>query len=324
MIAVETRSLRHVYPARRKTKGGMALKGVDFSVMKGEVFGFLGPNGSGKTTLFKILSTLIEPSEGTALIFGNDVVQKVDAARKRMGIVFQYPSLDKKLTVEENLTHQGHLYALSGAPLHKRVEEMMERFGLTARRAEYVEHLSGGYRRRVELAKGLIHSPDLLILDEPSTGLDPVARRELWDTIDALKKKNGMTVLVTTHLGEEGERCDRLAIMYEGAIIATGTPDALKAEIGGDVITIDCAEPELLLDQLDEKFGVRPVLVDGRLRCERPNGHELIPKLVEAFPGRITAISLGKPTLEDVFVHKTGRMLWLQGEEAAVKESGDE
>ena len=323
MKAVETHSLRHTYPPRGNAKPGMALKGVDFSVEKGDVFGFLGPNGSGKTTLFKILSTLIEPSEGTAFIFGHDVVKSVDEARKKMGVVFQYPSLDKMLTVEENLTNQGHLYGLSGAPLTKRVEEMMDRFGLTPRRNESVQHLSGGYRRRVELAKGLIHSPELLILDEPSTGLDPAARREFWDTIAALKKKNGMTVLVTTHLGEEGDKCDRLAIMYEGEIITTGTPDQLKAGIGGDVITIQSNEPDILLDTLDTKFGVRPVLLDGVIRMELPRGHEMIPKIVEAFPGKITAISVGKPTLEDVFVHKTGRRLWLEGD-AASKEAEHE
>ncbi len=325
MKAVETRSLRHTYPARSNAKPGMALKGIDFSVEPGEVFGFLGPNGSGKTTLFKILSTLIEPSEGTAFIFGCDVVKNVDEARKKMGIVFQYPSLDKMLTVEENLTSQGHLYGLSGAPLKKRVEEMMDRFGLTPRRGESVQHLSGGYRRRVELAKGLIHSPELLILDEPSTGLDPAARREFWETIGALKKKNGMTVLVTTHMGEEGDKCDRLAIMYEGEIIATGTPDELKSGIGGDVITIHSGQPDALLDTIDTKFGVRPVLLDGVIRMELPRGHEMIPKIVEAFPGKITAISMGKPTLEDVFVHKTGRMLWLAGEGAdAPKEAKGE
>lgn len=325
MKAVETHSLRHTYPARSNAKGGMALKGIDFSVERGEVYGFLGPNGSGKTTLFKILSTLIEPSGGTAFIFGHDVVKDVDEARKKMGVVFQYPSLDKMLTVEENLISQGHLYGISGAALKKRVEEMMGRFGLTPRRGESVQHLSGGYRRRVELAKGLIHSPELLILDEPSTGLDPAARREFWETIAALKKKNGMTVLVTTHMGEEGDRCDRLAIMYEGGVIAEGTPDQLKAGIGGDVITINSAEPDLLLDTLDTKFGVRPVLLDGVIRLELPRGHEMIPRIVEAFPGKITAISVGKPTLEDVFVHKTGRMLWLGTEgEAAPKEAAHE
>lgn len=311
--AVEVRSVGHSYAARGTANRRTALKGVNFTVNSGEIFGFLGPNGSGKTTLFKILSTLIEPGDGSALLFGHDVVKEVALARKRIGVVFQNPSLDKKLTVEENLIHHGHLYGIAGPDLRRRIDAMVERFGLAPWRSELVEKLSGGFRRRVELAKGLIHSPELLILDEPSTGLDPVARRELWDTLEALKKNNGMTVLVTTHLADEGDRCDRIAIMNGGEIVATGAPSALKAEIGGDVIIIHSQNPEALLEPLAERFGARPALIDGTVRLELPDGHEFIPRIVEAFPGRISAVTLGKPTLEDVFIHRTGKGLWMEG-----------
>ncbi len=320
MIAVETRDIRYTYPANKKSKGGMALKGINLLVPKGEIFGFLGPNGSGKTTLFKILSTLIQPTDGIASILGHDLSRNTDAVRELIGVVFQNPSLDKKLTVAENLTYHGHIYGLWGRELRKRVDGQMERFGLAARRDELVERLSGGYRRRVELAKGLIHTPQLLILDEPSTGLDPVARRELWDTLAMLKKKNGITVLVTTHLGEEGDRCDCVAIMNDGMVVASGTPDALKAEIGGDVITVHSDAPETLIAQIRDKFGIHPLLVDGALRIEIMRGHEFIPQIVEAFPGQVRSVSLGKPTLEDVFIHRTGKTLWMRGEEAEMVE----
>ncbi|MBI5179124.1 MAG: ATP-binding cassette domain-containing protein [Nitrospinae bacterium] len=314
MTAVETRDIRYSYPARGKAKGGMALKGITLNVQKGEIFGFLGPNGSGKTTLFRILSTLVRPTDGDAFIFGHDLKKNYDAARRALGVVFQHPSLDKKLTVEENLVHHGHIYGIRGEELRRRVEQQMERFGLTARREEFVETLSGGFRRRVELAKSLIHSPELLILDEPSTGLDPVARRELWDTITMLRNKQGLTVLVTTHLGEEGDRCNRLAILNEGNIIASGTPDELKSEIGGDVITISAAAPEDFAARIRQKFNVHPQVVEGAVRIELARGHEFIPQVVEAFPGLVQAVTLGKPTLEDVFIHRTGKKLWAEAQ----------
>jgi len=315
MTAVETRDIRYAYPSRRDG-GALALKGVTLNVQKGEIFGFLGPNGSGKTTLFRILSTLVRPTDGDAFIFGHDLKKNFDAARHVIGVVFQHPSLDKKLTVEENLVHHGHIHGIRGPELRKRVDEQVERFGLATRREDLVETLSGGFRRRVELAKSLIHAPELLILDEPSTGLDPVARRELWDALAYLRDKQGLTVLVTTHLGEEGDRCNRLAIMHEGNIIASGTPDNLKAEIGGDVITIHAAAPEDLSAKIRQHFGVHPQVVEGAVRIEMANGHEFIPRVVEAFPGQVRAVTLGKPTLEDVFIHRTGKKLWAEAESA--------
>jgi ABC-2 type transport system ATP-binding protein len=293
------------------------LRGVTLSINRAEIFGFLGPNGGGKTTLFRILATLITPTDGTARVFGNDVVREPDAVRQTFGVVFQSPSLDKKLTAEENLLHHGHLYGLHGKSLRVRIQEMLERVGLADRARDRVEKLSGGQQRRVELAKGLLHRPQLLLLDEPSTGLDPGARRDFWKYLAQLRDSEGVTVILTTHLMEEAEDCDRLAILNHGGIVARGTPDALKAEIGGDVVTVECREPEKLCADIGQKFGVAPVAVDGTVRIEHSRGPEFLTQLIEAFPGRIASVKVGKPTLEDVFIHHTGHRFTAENEEAA-------
>jgi len=320
--AVVTENIRHSYPARRTSPAGtspagtspagtspsrQALDGIDLSVRKGEIFGFLGPNGSGKTTLFKILSTLIPPNSGSGRIFGLDIISRVDEVRRKIGVVFQRPSLDKMLTVGENLRHQGHLYGLRGSGLRGVMSAQLEKFGLADRRDEIVQRLSGGLMRRVELAKGLMHNPQLLILDEPSTGLDPGARRALWETLGMLRENDSVTILLTSHLGEEIERCDRLAVMDNGKIVVTGSPEELKREIGGDVVTIASPAPDELIAKLRLKFSGKPMMVDGKIRLEIEHGHQFIPKLVESFPGLVSEIKLGKPTLEDVFIVRTGR-----------------
>ncbi len=291
-----------------------ALDGVSFTVGRGEIFGLLGPNGGGKTTLFRILCTLIAPTEGRVRIFDRDVTMDRTEVRRRIGVVFQSPSLDKKLTVLENLRHQGHLYNLRGATLQSRIDELLSRFGIADRARDLVETLSGGQRRRVELAKGLLHKPELLLLDEPSTGLDPRVRSELGDYLEELRGRDGVTVLLTTHIMEEAERCDRLAILDRGKLVALDTPAALKEKIGGDVISIETKQAEQLRDQIRAKFGVEPTILNGSLRLERARGHEFITDLVEAFPGQIDAISVGKPGLEDVFIHLTGHRF--EGDEA--------
>lgn len=298
IVAVE--KLTHRYGERT------ALNGVSFSVGKGEMFGLLGPNGGGKTTLFRILSTLVAPKEGSVHLFDLDQVVDRTKIRRRLGVVFQSPSLDKKLTVAENLRHQGHLYNLRGAALQQRMDEMLARFGLADRARELVEKLSGGLRRRVEIAKSLLHRPELLLLDEPSTGLDPRVRRELGDLLDELRRKDGVTILLTTHIMEEADRCDRLAILDRGNIVALDTPNVLKQQIGGDVVTVETKQPESLSQQIRDKFSLETGVVDGSVRIERKNGHQFIAELVEAFPGQIDAVSVHKPTLEDVFVHLTG------------------
>jgi len=303
-------SLVHTYPAKRPAKTErQALRGVSFSVQEGEIFGLLGPNGGGKTTTFHILSTYFPPTGGRATVFGIDVARDPEKVRQQLGVVFQSPSLDKKLTVRENLWHQGHLYGLYGADLNQRIDQGLARVGLTDRAGELVEVLSGGLRRRVELAKGLLHHPGLLLLDEPSTGLDPGARRDLWDYLKELKKER-ITMVVTTHLMEEAEKCDRVAILNEGKLVALGTPATLKHEIGGDIISIETANPEGLREQISRKFNTQVQLVGDVLRIERESGHEFIPQLVSAFPGEIASVTLGKPTLEDVFIKYTGHRFW--------------
>jgi len=307
--AVEVEDLRHLYGSRQ------ALAGVSFRVSRGEIFGFLGPNGGGKTTLFKILSTLMPATGGTVRVLGRDLAREARAVRMRLGVVFQRPSLDPKLTVAENLRHHGHLYGLHGGALRNQAQGMLARLGLADRAADLVETLSGGLQRRTELAKGLLHRPDLLLLDEPSTGLDPGARRDFMAYLHKLRAEDGVTVLLTTHFIEEAERCDRVGILQQGRLVATGTPEELKRRIGGDVVVVRAKDPEGLRRKIRDRFGAEPALVEGTLRLERPRGHEFARELVEAFSGEVQGVTFGKPTLEDVFIHLTGHRFW--GDEAA-------
>jgi ABC-2 type transport system ATP-binding protein len=293
----------------RRYGARVALAGVSFTVARGELFGLLGPNGGGKSTLFSILATLLPPDAGTAHVLGHDVVRDPAAVRRVLSVVFQHPSLDGKLTVEENLRHHGRLYGVAGATLRARLEAVLARLGLADRRRDLAERLSGGLRRRVELAKALLVGARVLLLDEPSTGLDPGARRDFLAFLRELREAEGMTVVLTTHDLEEADRCDRVAILDAGRIVALGTPDALRAEVGGDVLVVQSAAPEALRARLRERFGVEPRLVDGLLRLERARGHELVRDIVECFPADVQAVTVGKPTLEDVFVRLTGHRL---------------
>jgi ABC-2 type transport system ATP-binding protein len=308
--AVQASSLVYEYPARGKVTARRALDGVTFDVRRGEIFALLGPNGGGKTTLFKILSTAFSPTQGTALIFGFDIQKQADEVRQRIGVVFQNPSLDKKLTVLENLRYHGQLYGLRGSELNNRVSEMMERLAVADRAKHLVETLSGGLARRVELAKGLLHRPELLILDEPSVGLDPGARHDLWLYLQRLRDKEGVTILVTTHLIDEGDRSDRVLVLNQGRIVALDTPGKLKEQIGGDVISIATKEPERLIGNIKAKFGITPTSFNGTLRIEKQAGHAFISQVVDAFPDLIEAVNLSKPTLEDVFIARTGHRFW--------------
>jgi len=308
--AVQASNLVYEYPARGKVEARRALDGVSFDVRRGEVFALLGPNGGGKTTLFKILSTAFTPTQGTAAIFGFDIQKQADEVRQRIGVVFQNPSLDKKLTVLENLRYHGQLYGLRGRELNTRVSEMMERLAVSDRAKHLVETLSGGLARRVELAKGLLHRPELLILDEPSVGLDPGARHDLWLYLQRLREKEGVTILVTTHLIDEGDRSDRVLVLNQGKIVALDTPAKLKEQIGGDVISIATKDPERLIGDIKAKFGITPTSLNGTLRIEKQAGHAFISQVVDAFPDLIDAVNLSKPTLEDVFIARTGHRFW--------------
>jgi len=293
-----------------------ALNGVSFDVRPAELFGLLGPNGSGKTTLFRILSTLMLPTAGRATIMGCDAAQEPARLRRQIGVVFQAQSIDLKLTAYENLWHQGHLYGLQGVPLKKRIQEILSRVGLADRAKELVETFSGGMQRRIELAKGLLHHPGVLLLDEPTTGLDPGARRDLWQYLQMLRDEEHVSVLVTTHLMEEAERCDRLAIMNEGNLVALGTPAELENEIGGDVILLDAThDATLLAERIRARFHVETTVLENQagknqVRMEREGAHRFVTEVVEAFPGEIEALSVSKPALEDVFIRRTGHKFW--------------
>ncbi len=284
----------------------VALKSVSLSVNPAEIFGFLGPNGSGKTTLFRILSTLMPPQTGSVKMVGLDIVKDRSAVREKIGVVFQSPSLDKVLTARENLMHHGHLYHLSGADLRGRIDAALATMNLLDRADERVERFSGGMRRRVELAKSMLNRPAILLLDEPSTGLDPSARIDLWNHLRSLQQQ-GVTILLTTHLMDEADRCSRLAILDRGVLVACDTPAAMKERIGGDVITLTSTEPDAVRHQLRKHLNLESERIDDTVRLERPRGHELIPQLIENLPGMITSVSVGKPTLEDVFIQLTGR-----------------
>lgn len=302
-LAVEVLGLSHQYGQRQ------ALSDVGFTVSRGELFGLLGPNGGGKTTLFKILSTLIRATGGTARVFGHDLRSDPAAVRRHLGVVFQQPSLDGKLTVIENVVHHGHLYGLSGRSLRDRAAELLERFGLADRARDRVETLSGGLKRRVELAKALAPRPALLLLDEPSTGLDPGARRQFTQHLRALGQE-GVTICLTTHILDEAEQCDRLGILDQGKLVALDAPGALRARVGGDVVMISARDPEELRARIARKLGREPRLIDGALRVECPRGHEFAREVMENFPDAVTAVTFGRPTLEDVFISLTGHRLW--------------
>ncbi len=300
---VQTDRLTHRYGER------VALHELTLSISPGEIVSLLGPNGSGKTTLFRILSTLVPPMDGRAEILGHDLGNPVqrEGARRELGVVFQNPGLDKELSAAENLKYHGHLYGLRGGELKARVDDLLRRVELFDRKDERVKSFSGGMRRRVEIAKGLMNRPKLLLLDEPSTGLDPIARAQVWNYLDQVRKADGVTVLLTTHLMDEADRCDRVVILDQGKRVAEDTPAALKERVGGDVITLSTRDPQTVVKLLKERLSIDAEASDGvSVRFERPRGHEFVPALIEALPGLVDSVSVGKPTLEDVFIGVTG------------------
>jgi ABC-2 type transport system ATP-binding protein len=300
---ISVQNLTHRYADR------IALSNVSFEVKKGEIFGLLGPNGGGKSTLFRILSTMMAPSEGGVSLAGHDVVRDPGAVRRNIGVVFQTQSLDKALTVEENLRAQGHLHGLRGADLAARMDAAMEKLNISDRRKDLVETLSGGLRRRVEIAKALLHRPQVLLMDEASTGLDPAARRDLSRNVEKLRDEDGVTILLTSHILEEADRCDRLVLLHNGKIVAQGTPGELRSSIGGDVVVLDTDDSASLAAGISQRFGLQAVTRDGQVRVEIQNGHRFITEVVEAFPGAVQSVGLHKPTLEDVFVRETGAFI---------------
>lgn len=297
---VQTEKLTHRYDGR------VALRELTLEVRAGEAFALLGPNGSGKTTLFRVLSTLVRPQEGTARVLGMDLASDRERVRGEIGVVFQSPSLDRELTAQGNLMYHGRLYGMGGGSLRERARELLARVDLLERKDERVGALSGGMRRRVEVAKSLLHRPKLLLMDEPSTGLDPVARAELWRYLREMQAREGVTVVLTTHLMDEAERCDRVAIMDEGRLVACDRPAVLKKRVGGDVVTVVCADVAAAQRVLREKLGIEAERVGAAVRFERARGHEIVAAVMEALGGSVEAVQVGRPSLEDVFFQATG------------------
>jgi len=281
-----------------------ALRNVSFDVAPGGLFGFLGPNGSGKSTLFKLLSTIVPLQTGTITMLGHDLSRDAAAIRRRIGVVFQSAAIDRKLTVYENLRYAGMLLNLGGKELASRIDESMAAANLTDRKQDAAGELSGGLRRRVEIAKCLMAKPDLVLLDEASTGLDPAARREMWQV---LRAQAGLTILFTTHLMEEAAEADRLMLLDEGQVVAHGRPGELMEEVGGQVLEIETPEAVALVDELRTAFQVDAVQVDQTVRIEGEKVQELVPEVMTRFGDRIRRLHLAHPSLEDVFLHRTGK-----------------
>ncbi|WP_176063929.1 ABC transporter ATP-binding protein [Anaeromyxobacter diazotrophicus] len=286
------------------------LRRVSFEVAPGEILGLLGPNGAGKSTLFSILTGLLLPSGGAIRLDGQEVPPGARALRARLGVVFQAPSLDAKLTALENLTLGGLLFGLGRREARDRARELLSAAGLADRASDQAGKLSGGMRRRLELGRALVHRPAILLMDEPTTGLDAAAFRQTWQAVHALREREGLTVLLTTHRPDEAEACDRLAVLARGRVVATGTPEALRARVPGDVVTIEADDPAALARDIRERLGLEARPGPHGVQVERERGHELVPRLVEAFPrGRFRAVALRRPSLADAFLALTGEAL---------------
>ena len=288
----------------------VAVDGLTVDVARGEVFGFLGPNGAGKSTTFHLLTGLLAPDAGRVLLDGRPAPPTDGRVRQRLGVVFQDPSLDDKLTALENLKLGAALYGLSGKRTEVRIAELLALVELADRAKEPVERYSGGMKRRLEIARVLLHEPEILVMDEPSRGIDAPTQRRIWEQLLELKRQRRMTILLTTHAPDEAEYCDRIAVLDHGRVIACDTPDVLRSQVGGDVVTLEGDDAEALANEVRAKFSLEARVVEGAVVIETPKGHELIPRLVEALPpGRLRAVAMRRPTLADVFVHLTGRGL---------------
>lgn len=285
----------------------VAVNDISFEVTEGEIFGFLGPNGAGKTTTINILCTLMRPTSGRANLNGFDVVRQQNEARRSLGLVFQDPSLDIKLSALQNLEFHTGVYNIPRSVSKQRIEEVLKMVDLWERRNDAVDTYSGGMRRRLEIGRGLLHHPKVLFLDEPTLGLDPQTRIHIWDYILDLRERLNITVFLTTHYMDEANVADRIAIIDHGKIIALDTPDALKRMIGGDVITLQTDNPEAAVAELKEKNNIEAKMDSEGIHFEVPNGEKFIPTLVREFKSSLEGVSLRRPTLDDVFIKLTGR-----------------
>ena len=303
MRAVSTKGLVKKYGSLT------VLPGLDLEIDAGELFALLGPNGSGKTTLFRILTTLIAPDGGSASVGGSDVVRESSLVRSKIGVVFQSPSLDKKLTARENLRYGGALYGMHGAPLRERIVELAASLRLEEKLDSLVETLSGGQQRRVEIAKCLLTRPEILLLDEPSTGLDPSARMDLWALIGNLRSSHGMTVVFTSHLMDESARADRVGIMSAGNLVSVDAPGNLLAAAGPEILRLATTDVPGIVEFLRVQCGLDPHSLEGEVRVPAPDAHSVAARLNAEMPSSIVSITIAKPTLEDVFLFRTGKRL---------------
>lgn len=283
-----------------------AVRGIDLEIASGEVFGFLGPNGAGKSTTINMLCTLLTPTAGAAEVAGHDVVSERDVVRRNIGLVFQDTTLDTYMTAERNLRLHAELYGVPRDTFDDRMHQVLEMVGLWDRRASKVSTYSGGMKRRLEIARGLLHSPRVLFLDEPTVGLDPQTRSSIWGYIAELRKAEDITIFMTTHYMDEAEFCDRIAIMDHGRIIALDTPEALKASVGEDRVQIRTDDDSAAIIALDQQFGIDAAMAEGSVTFRVARGEQFVPRLFGEFPLAIRSVNVARPSLDDVFMSYTG------------------
>ncbi|MDX1567783.1 MAG: ATP-binding cassette domain-containing protein [Longimicrobiales bacterium] len=294
-----------------------AVADVSFEVEEGEIFAFLGPNGAGKTTTINILCTLLTPTAGRASVVGHDVVTERQEVRRSIGVVFQEPTLDEQLTAEQNLRFHGYAYGVPRKILEERMRDLLEMLELWERRGDRVKTYSGGMKRRLEIARGLLHRPRVLFLDEPTLGLDPQTRRRIWEYVVGLRDREGVTVFFTTHYMDEAEHSDRIAIIDHGRIVALDTPDRLKDRVGGDIVTLTTDDDDAAIRELREGWELDPRRTDGAISFPVSRGREWLPEFVKEFSQRIVSIGVHRPTLDDVFIEITGRAMREENEKPA-------
>ena len=283
-----------------------AVRGIDFTVAAGETFGFLGPNGAGKSTTISMLCTLVKPSAGSARVAGHDVIGERDEVRRNIGLVFQDTTLDGYLSAEQNLRLHAELYGVPRDAVTERLRQVMEMVGLWERRSSLVMTFSGGMKRRLEIARGLLHSPRVLFLDEPTVGLDPQTRSSIWSYISELKRDEDITIFLTTHYMDEAECCDRIAIMDRGRIVALDTPQALKAAVGKDRVQIQTPDDEAAIAALRERFEIEASVAEGAVTFGVPAGEQFVPRLFAELGQPIQSVNVSRPSLDDVFMSYTG------------------
>jgi len=290
-----------------------AVKAVTFNVAPGEIFGFLGPNGAGKTTTINMLCTLVTPTSGSARVNGFDVTRQRSDVRRSIGLVFQSTTLDEYLSAEQNLRFHAYAYGMPAELRERRINELLEMVELADRRTGSVRLYSGGMKRRLEIARGLLHHPRVLFLDEPTLGLDPQTRRKIWDHLLALREREGVTIFLTTHYMDEAEHCDRIAVIDHGKIVGLDTPEGLKRDVGGDVITLQADDTAGIAGEIQERYGISPTVAGDAISLQVARGEEFLPDFIRTLSRPIRSIGLRRPTLEDVFLHLTGREIRDEG-----------